>query len=132
MWSVERTFTSWTPESVVPAMGAVLQGYLPSDPETPEPPFLWGDPDAVRERLGDGVSDLEFETGTVEQLEISPAHLWEEARTQSGMFIVAMEAVDQDDLPALRADMIEAVEPYFDDRVNAVSMEYRLTRATVR
>lgn len=125
-------FTSWTPESVVPAMGVALQEYIPSSPDAPEPPFLWGDPDVVRERLGDGVVDVEFETGTVEQLELSPAHLWEAARRQSGMFIVALEAVDDDDLPALRADVVEAIEPYFDDRRNAVSMEYRLTKATVR
>lgn len=125
-------FTSWTPESVVPAMGAALQEYLPSNPDAPEPPFLWGDPNVVRERLGDGVTDLAFETGTVEQLELSPAHLWEDARSQSGMFIVALEAVDEDDLPALRTDLIEGIEPYFDDGLNTVSMEYRLTKATVR
>lgn len=58
-------FTSWTPSSVVPAMGRVLPDYLPANTDVPEPPFLWGDPGVVRERLGDAVNNLEFETGTV-------------------------------------------------------------------
>jgi len=124
-------FTSWTPRSVVPAMAKVLQEYLPPNPDAPEPPFLWGDADVVRERLGDGVATLSFETGVLEQVALSPAHYWEGARTQSGLFIVALENVEEDAFPALREDMIEAIEPYFDDGKNAVSMEYRLTEATV-
>ncbi len=124
-------FTSWTPASVVPAMATVLQAYLPPNPDSPAPPFSWGDPAVVRERLGDGITDLAFETGTVEQLALSPAHFWEAARTQSGLFIVALENVDEDDRPALRAEMIEAIEGYFDDSQNSVSMEYRLATATV-
>lgn len=124
-------FTSWTPQSVVPAMATVLQEYLPPDPEAPAPPFLWGDSETVRTRLGGGVSNIRFETGVIEQLFLSPAHFWEAARTQSGLFIAALENVDEDEYPALRSDMIEAIEDYFDDSKNAVSMEYRLTSATV-
>lgn len=125
-------FTSWTPSSVVPEMAMALQEYLPPNPDAPDPPFLWGDPDVVRERLGDGISDLEFTTGTVQQKSLSPAHIWEDVRTQSGLFIVPLEEVDDDDYPALRADMIEAIAEYYDDRLNAMVMEYRLTTATVR
>lgn len=125
-------FTSWTPPSVVPAMAQVLQEYLPPDPDAPAPPVLWGDPDVVRERLGGGVSDLTFETGTVEQLSLSPAHVWETVQEQSGLFIVALENVAEDDYPALREDMVDVIEEYFDESQNAMSMEYRLTTATVR
>ena len=125
-------FTSWTPRSVVPAMAKVVQEYLPSDPDAPAPPFLWGDSAVVQERLSEGVSDLTFETGVVEQLSLSPAHVWERVRTQSGMFIVALENVDEDDYPALRADMIGTIDEYFDEGQNAMSMEYRLTTANVK
>jgi SAM-dependent methyltransferase len=124
-------FTSWTPRSVVPAMARVLREYLPPDPNAPAPPFMWGDPDVVRERLRGDVSDLAFETGTIEQLSLSPPHVWERVRTQSGMFIVALENVDEDDYPALRDEMLAVIEEYFDDSQNAMSMEYRLTRAVV-
>lgn len=125
-------FTSWTPGGPVPAIGAVLSDYLPPDFDASEPPFLWGDPDVVRERVGDGVEDLAFETGTVLTPVLSPAHYWEKARTESGMFIAALEAIDEADHPALRREMIETIEQFFDDSQNAVSMEYRLTKATVQ
>ena len=125
-------FTAWTPESVVPAMGAAVGEYLPPDPDPSPPPAAWGDPNVVRERLGDGVDDVEFETGTVSYRVASPAHYWAGATEESGMFIVALSAVDEADLPALRRDVVEAVDRYFDDRVNAVRMEYLVTTATVR
>ena len=124
-------FTSWTPDGPVPAMGAVLSEYLPPNPDPSEPPFLWGDSDVVRERVGDGVEDLVFETGTVLTPVLSPAHYWEKARTESGMFIVALDTIDESDQPALREEMIETIEQFFDDSQNAVSMEYRLTTASV-
>lgn len=125
-------FTSWTPDGPVPAMGAVLSDYLPSEPDESEPPFLWGDPDVVRRRVGDGVEDLTFETGTVLTPVQSPAHYWEQARTESGLFIAALEAIDEAEYPALRGEMIETIEQYFDDGQNAVPMEYRLAMATAR
>lgn len=124
-------FTSWTPAGVVPAMGAVLSNYLPPDPDAPDPPFLWGDPDIVCGRLGDGVDAVTFKTGTVLTPVLSPAHYWEQATTESGMFIVALENVTDTDQVALREEMIETIEQYLDDGQNAVPMEYRLTTAIV-
>lgn len=124
-------FTSWTPTSVVPAMGKTLTEYLPPNPDAPDPPFLWGDPDVVGTRFGDDVEELVFETGTVLTPVLSPAHYWEAAVTQSGMFIVALETIAEDDRPALREEMIEMIEQYFDDSQNAVPMEYRLTKAVI-
>ena len=124
-------FTSWTPSSVVPALATVLQEYLPPDPDAPAPPYLWGDSDVVHDRLGEGVADVTFETGVVEQRSLSPAHVWEQVRTKSGMFIVALENIDEDAYPALRADMIDVIDDYFDERSNAMSMAYRLTSASV-
>lgn len=124
-------FTSWTPRSVVPAMAQVLQGYLPPDPDPTEPPFRWGDPAVVRERLGDRVSEIEFETGTVTQKSLSPAHVWETVRSDSGLFVVALDRVDSADIDALSADMVDAITPFYDESENALSMEYRLTIATV-
>ena len=124
-------FTSWTPGSVVPAMAGVLQEYLPADPDPSPPPFAWGDPEVVRERLGEGVVEVGFETGTLLQTTLSPSHLWSRVAEDSGLFIVALEAVDADDRPALREGMLEAIDGYFDDDQNAVQMEYRLTTATV-
>lgn len=127
----QLAFTSWTPTSVVPAMGKTLTEYLPPNPDAPDPPFLWGDPGVVENRFGDAVDELAFETGTVLTPVLSPAHYWEAAMTQSGMFIAALETVPEDDRPALREEMIETIERYFDESQNAVPMEYRLTKAVV-
>ncbi|WP_436345005.1 class I SAM-dependent methyltransferase [Natronorubrum sp. FCH18a] len=124
-------FTSWVPEGPVPAMGAVLADYLPPDPDTPEPPYLWADPDVVRERLDDGVGDLSFETGTILTPVLSPAHYWEKAITESGIFIVALDAINEADHPSLREEMIETIEHFFVGSQNAIPMRYRLTKATV-
>lgn len=124
-------FTSWTPASVVPTMAEALQGYLPPEPDPSPPPFAWGDPDVVRERVGDGVNGLEFEVGRVDYPVVSPEHYWAGAKTDSGLFILAFENVDVDDRPALRRKSIEAADRYFDDDENAVPMEYLLTTATV-
>ncbi|MDX1744778.1 MAG: hypothetical protein R3324_02475, partial [Halobacteriales archaeon] len=97
----------------------------------PPPPFRWGDEATVRERLADGVSDLSFETGVVEQLSLSPSHSWEMVRSQSGLFIVALENVDEADYPELREDMIAVIDEYFDDTQNAVSLEYVIATGTV-
>ena len=120
-------FTSWTPESLVPAMGKAMQAYLPPDPDSGSPPFAWGDPDVVRERLGDGVDDLAFETGTVRQQTMSPDHLWEAVKRDSGMFIVALEAMDEADRSAVRRDVVDVIDRYFDDDENVVRLEYRVS-----
>lgn len=124
-------FTSWTPSSVVPAMGKVMTEYLPPNPDAPEPPFRWGDPTVVDERLGDDASEVAFETGTVWTPVLSPAHYWEAATTQSGMFIVALDSVAEGERQALEAAMLDVIDEFFDDGRNAVEMEYRLTNATV-
>lgn len=124
-------FTSWTPSGVVPAMGARLSAYLPPQPEGFEPPFLWGDPEVVSERLGDSVLELGFERATIATPVMSPSHYWHEATRQSGMFIVALELVDEDLREELDRDMLAAIEPYFDRSRNVVEMEYIITHATI-
>lgn len=126
-------FTSWTPDSPYPAMAGAAMTVLPPEglPDFSEPPFLWGDTGTVRERLGDSVEDLEFETGTVQYPALSPEHFWEHTTTTSGMFVEALEEVDDDELPGLRELAIETIESYFDESENAVELEYLLTTATV-
>lgn len=126
-------FTSWTPTSLYPAMAGVVMSVLsPEDlPDFSEPPFLWGDSGTVQKRLGDSVTDLEFETETTLYPALSPEHFWERTSTNSGMFIEVLDGVADEELPDLRDQLVETIEPYFDDRENAVELEYLLTTATV-
>lgn len=125
-------FTSWTPTSLYPSMaGVIVTALSPDDlPDVSEPPFLWGDPGTVRERLGAGVRALEFETDTVRYPALSPEHFWYQTATNSGMFIEVLDAVDDDELPGLREQLIETIEPYFDGERNAVDLEYLRTTAS--
>lgn len=127
-------FISWTPTGLYPALAGVVMTVLSPEelPNFSEPPFLWGDPDTVRRRLGGSVEDLTFETGTTRYRALSPEHFWQHTTTNSGMFVEALGDVDDDDRTELRERSIETIEPYFDDRENAVELEYLLTTATVR
>ncbi|THE63237.1 class I SAM-dependent methyltransferase [Salinadaptatus halalkaliphilus] len=126
-------FTSWTPTSLYPSMAGVAMTVLSPEalPDFSEPPFLWGDPGTVDERLGDAVDDIAFETETVQYPALSPEHFWQQTATNSGMFIEVLEKVDDNNVSTLREQLIETIEPYFDGRENAVELEYGLTTATV-
>lgn len=127
-------FTAWTPTSLYPAMAGVVMTVLGPEtlPDFSAPPFLWGDSNTVRQRLGDSVIELEFETDSVMYPALSPEQFWEQTATNSGMFIEILQEVEREDVPILREKLVETIEPYFDDRHNAVELEYMLTTATVK
>ena len=126
-------FTSWTPTDLYPFMAGVLSTYLdPEDvPEFTEPPFMWGDSSVVESRLGDDVESIAFDTASIAYPALSPEHFWREMATKSGTFVVFLDLVPEDDRGDLREEMVETIQPYFDDRRNAVELEYLLTTATV-
>lgn len=124
-------FTSWTATGLFPFMASVLTTYLsPEDiPEFSSPPFMWGDSDVVRERIGEHVEQLAFETTTALYPALSPEHFWQEQAETSGTFIELLGTVEDEDRPALREEMVETIRPYFDECRNAVELEYLLTTA---
>lgn len=126
-------FTSWTPTSLYPAMAGAVMSVLTPDalPDFSQPPFLWGDPNTVRDRLGDAVTDLEFQTETISYPALSPEQFWRQTATNSGMFVEILEEVEDGDVPRLRDQLVETIEPHFDDSENAVELEYLLTTGTV-
>lgn len=123
-------YTSWTPLSAIAAMMQTIAGYLPDPPDSP-PPFLWGDLDTVRDRFGDRVADLHFETATVRYPAVSPTHFWEAMTTDSGPIVLALETVAADEMSSLREDVIDALAPAFSEADNAMELEYRLVTAIV-
>lgn len=127
-------FVSWTPTGLFPFVAGVLTTYLPqgAQPDYAEPPFMWGDSDIVRSRLGDRVENLTFRTETATYPTLSPAHFWQELATTSGVFGTFLETVPEDDRPTLRSELVETIETYFEPGENAVTLEYLLTMATVR
>jgi len=124
-------FTCWIPTGAYPFIAGVVATYLPPDamPEFTESPFMWGDSDVVEDRLGDHVESLAFETETAYYPALSPEHFWSELSASSGPFAEALDVVEESDRPTLREEVVETVEPYFNDRRNAVELEYLLTTA---
>ncbi|GAA2243362.1 class I SAM-dependent methyltransferase [Streptomyces indiaensis] len=56
---------SWTPQGFIGRMFAVMKPYAPPPTPGAKPPPLWGDEDHVRALLGDRVTDVRAERGTV-------------------------------------------------------------------
>lgn len=106
--------------------------YLSPDdlPEFSTPPFMWGDPGNVEDRLGDGIEGTEFEKDTLFYPALSPEHFWQKTAGRSGMFAEFLEKVDDEDLSELQERMVETVEEHFDESRNAVELEYLLTEAS--
>ena len=124
-------FTSWTPESGIAAMMRVLGEYVPPEPEPSPPPVLWGNPETVRERFGDRIEDIDFETATVMYPALSPADFWNAMTTDSGGIMLATDAVPDADRDAMHEAVRTALEPYFSETDNAMSLEYLIATATV-
>lgn len=124
-------YAAWTPASGVSAMAQVLAEYLPPQPDAPEPPVLWGDPDTVRERFGDRVDGLAFETGTVAYPAVSPTHFWEGMTTDSGTIGLMVDDVPVDERASLWTDQSEALDRFFSPERNAMELEYRLVTGVV-
>ena len=124
-------FTSWTPTSLLPVLAGHVLTHLPktAQPEFSEPPFLWGDRDAVTRRLEANTDHLSFETKTVTYPALSPGHFWEDLAEHSGLIVELLDEIEE--RAALREEVVGTVDPYFDISENAVELEYLLTTATV-
>lgn len=127
-------FTAWTPSSIYPTMAQTFLPYLPADavPEISNPPFLWGEPSVVSDRLEPAVTDLRFETLTVLYPAMTPVHFLEEALRVSSVFTNLLARVAEDDRPQLRADLLDVIQEAYDPRENAVVLEYLMTTGRVR
>ena len=124
-------FTSWTLGSAIDEMVDTLVEYLPPRSDAPPSPHRWGDPDTVRERLGDSVEDLRFETHVSNYPALSPAHFWEGMAADSGAVLLALDHVDESERAALDAAMAGTLDPFYSEADNAMELEYQLVTATV-
>lgn len=125
-------FTAWTPGSAIDEMVTTLLEYLPSRPDAPPSPHLWGNPDDVRDRLGDAVGHLQFEHAVTAYPALSPDHFWEAMKRDSGPIVVALDHVDDADRPALDEAVNDALGPFFSEADNAMELEYLLATGPVR
>ena len=122
-------FSTWPPELFIGQMFALTGKYLPP-PEGVAPPPQWGNPQIVRERLGEAVKDVVFERDVMLAPALSPQHLRHFMEVNVGPLAKVVEkgADDPAMLAAFRKELEGLVALYLHD--NQVRQHYLMTRAT--
>lgn len=96
---------NWTPGGFIGQMFKVTAAHVPPPAGVP-PPVLWGEESAVRERLRDGVSELQLTKRIVSfKFPFSVAETIDFYRTYFGPTQRAFAALPEDKQPALRRDL---------------------------
>jgi SAM-dependent methyltransferase len=96
---------NWTPAGFVGQMLKATVGYVPASPGVPSP-LLWGTEDAVRERLGSGLSALAFARRVMTfEYPFGPEQVVNEFRLWYGPTLRAFAALDEESRVALRLDL---------------------------
>ncbi len=126
-------FSTWPPELLAGRSMMIQARYSP--PPTPgvAPPIQWGDPNVIRQRLGDAVDDIVFDRDYILIPALSPRHYREAREKASGTMIKVVEnlaATDPARLQQFRQELDESAALYLRD--NTVRQDYLLTRARKR
>lgn len=124
-------FSTWPPELYTGRMFAVVARHLPAPPVPVPPPSLWGDPNVVRERLGDRVADLVFDRGVMRAPYLSVPHVRAIMEHGIGPMQVAVRllADKPDELARMRRDIDALASEYFEPDANVLRQDYLMTRA---
>jgi SAM-dependent methyltransferase len=124
-------FSTWPPELFVGRMFTLAERYLPPLPPGAMPPAQWGDPLVVRERLGNAVRDVTFETATMLTPALSPQHFRVASERTVAPLIKLVETLAEgapSKLASFRRGYDAVIAEYFQD--NAIQQVYLMTRAT--
>jgi SAM-dependent methyltransferase len=124
-------FSTWPPELIMGRSFALVARYMP--PPLPEvaPPPLWGDPNIIRERLGNRVKDIVFDRDIFYTPALSPRHQRLMMERTAGPVIKLVEmlsATDPKKLDAFRAEYEALISEHLES--NAIPQNYLMTRAT--
>ena len=124
-------FSTWPPEHFVGQLFALVSKHVPP-PAGAAPPPAWGDPNIVRQRLGDAVSDLHFGRGTMTFPALSPQHYRKSVEETLGPVVKLVAALRSEParLAAFRAELEGFLHQHLED--NMVQQHYLMTRATRR
>jgi SAM-dependent methyltransferase len=124
-------FSTWPPEHFVGQMFALVGKHAPP-PQGAAPPPQWGDPNIVRQRLGEAVSDILFDRGVMMFPAMSPQHYRRGVEETLGPVVklVATLQTEPTKLAAFRAELDAFLTRYFEG--NAMAQHFLMTRATKR
>lgn len=123
-------FSTWPPDLAIGRVFRTVAKYLPPPPGVAPPP-AWGDPNVVKERLGDAVTNIEFLTDEIFFPALSPAHYRANMELTAGPVIKAVETLSASDpakLAQFRKEMEDVAQTFF--WRNRVRQMFLMTRAT--
>ncbi|MEX2588412.1 MAG: class I SAM-dependent methyltransferase [Actinomycetota bacterium] len=86
---------NWKPDGYVAELWKTIAKWAPPPPGA-QSPALWGKQEHVRQLLGSGTSDISFETGTLTQRFLSPAHHAEFFLSNYGPTLKVAESLEAD------------------------------------
>jgi SAM-dependent methyltransferase len=124
-------FSTWPPEHFVGQMFALVGKHVPPPPGAAPPP-QWGNPDIVRQRLGEAVTDVVFDRGVMVFPTLSAQHYRKGVEETLGPVVKLVAALqgEPDKLAAFRAELDGFLARYLQD--NMVQQHFLMTRATKR
>ena len=123
-------FSTWPPELFMGRMFALSGRYAPPPPSGVAPTNLWGDPNVVRDRLGEMVKDIVFDRQSIQTAALSPQHYRDTVERASGALVKLVESLGKTDpgkLAAFRGEFEALIAEYFND--NGVRQSFLMTRA---
>jgi len=123
-------FSTWPPELFVGRTFVLVGRYSPPPPPGVAPPFQWGDPNIVRERLGSAVKDIVFERDRMLIPGLSVPHYRTFFERTAGPVLKLVNTLSSSD-PARLAQFRQEFDALISDylRDNVVRQDYLLTRA---
>src|SRR6266516_2038563 len=124
-------FSTWPPELCLGRLFALTGRYLPPPPPGVVPPHLLGDPNVVRERLGNAVKDLRFDRATMRVPALSLQHNRTAMEKTAGPILKLVESLTSTDparLETYRREFEATIADYFED--NVVRQDSLITQAT--
>ena len=124
-------FSTWPPELLMGRLFTIIGTHLPGPPGAAPPP-AWGDPNIVRQRLGDAVRDIEFTRDEMVIPALSPQHYRANSERTAAPVMKLVEQFRNEParLAAFRAEIEALVEQYFSQ--NRVRQSFLMTRAVKR
>ncbi|HEY8536486.1 MAG TPA: class I SAM-dependent methyltransferase [Vicinamibacterales bacterium] len=123
-------FSTWPPEQYVARVFTLVAQYMPPPPIEAPSPALWGDPDVIRERLGDAVRDIAFARDAMFVTSLSPQHSRMNFERTAGpviQLVATLSGRDPERLAQFRREFETLVTEYLDD--NILRQDYLMTRA---
>ena len=124
-------FSTWPPEHYIGRIFMLVGRYMPPPPPGVSPPAQWGDPNVIRDRLGNAVKDVVFARGVLPVPSLSVAHHRVATERTAGPIIKLVEMLSASDpktLETFRREYDAIASEYYDE--NIVAQDYLITRAT--